>query len=257
MSLVGRNDPCPCGSGKKFKRCCLSKSAAAQSHFPGERNSALAKLMRFASRPKYKELHRLALVLFWGDWLSEESDPRLEEVMALEQVEIAYTSWFAFDFDWGGGRRMLEIFLESEANQLSSGELNYLRSMGDSHLRLYEILEVKAEEGFEVRDLWDDERFFVRERAATRQLVAWDLVAARRGLAEDGEAVFETIPYSFRAADKEDLLKGLRKAHRIFLEEYPGQGIVDFFRTMAPVIHRLWLERVALPPPPKLVSGVT
>lgn len=23
--LVGRNDPCPCGSGKKFKKCCLSK----------------------------------------------------------------------------------------------------------------------------------------------------------------------------------------------------------------------------------------
>jgi uncharacterized protein YecA (UPF0149 family) len=22
---VGRNDPCPCGSGKKFKRCCLGK----------------------------------------------------------------------------------------------------------------------------------------------------------------------------------------------------------------------------------------
>jgi uncharacterized protein YecA (UPF0149 family) len=20
---VGRNSPCPCGSGKKFKRCCL------------------------------------------------------------------------------------------------------------------------------------------------------------------------------------------------------------------------------------------
>ncbi|HCS1330106.1 TPA: SEC-C domain-containing protein, partial [Salmonella enterica] len=20
---VGRNDPCPCGSGKKFKQCCL------------------------------------------------------------------------------------------------------------------------------------------------------------------------------------------------------------------------------------------
>ncbi|MEW8182720.1 MAG: SEC-C metal-binding domain-containing protein [Candidatus Thiodiazotropha endolucinida] len=21
--LVGRNDPCPCGSGKKYKKCCL------------------------------------------------------------------------------------------------------------------------------------------------------------------------------------------------------------------------------------------
>lgn len=22
-SKTGRNDPCPCGSGKKFKKCCL------------------------------------------------------------------------------------------------------------------------------------------------------------------------------------------------------------------------------------------
>ena len=25
---VGRNDPCPCGSGKKFKKCCLGKALA-------------------------------------------------------------------------------------------------------------------------------------------------------------------------------------------------------------------------------------
>ena len=28
MPKVGRNDPCPCGSGKKFKHCCLSKFEA-------------------------------------------------------------------------------------------------------------------------------------------------------------------------------------------------------------------------------------
>lgn len=22
---IGRNDPCPCGSGKKYKRCCMNK----------------------------------------------------------------------------------------------------------------------------------------------------------------------------------------------------------------------------------------
>jgi len=22
---TGRNEPCPCGSGKKYKKCCLSK----------------------------------------------------------------------------------------------------------------------------------------------------------------------------------------------------------------------------------------
>ena len=27
MQKVGRNDPCPCGSGKKFKKCCEEKVA--------------------------------------------------------------------------------------------------------------------------------------------------------------------------------------------------------------------------------------
>jgi hypothetical protein len=29
MAKIGRNDPCPCGSGKKYKQCCLAKDAAA------------------------------------------------------------------------------------------------------------------------------------------------------------------------------------------------------------------------------------
>ena len=29
---IGRNDPCPCGSGKKFKKCCISKPEMIQSH---------------------------------------------------------------------------------------------------------------------------------------------------------------------------------------------------------------------------------
>lgn len=27
-SRIGRNDPCPCQSGKKFKKCCLRKGGA-------------------------------------------------------------------------------------------------------------------------------------------------------------------------------------------------------------------------------------
>lgn len=26
MASIGRNSPCPCGSGKKYKRCCALKS---------------------------------------------------------------------------------------------------------------------------------------------------------------------------------------------------------------------------------------
>ncbi len=30
MPKTGRNDPCPCGSGKKYKHCCLDKDRAAE-----------------------------------------------------------------------------------------------------------------------------------------------------------------------------------------------------------------------------------
>ncbi|MBI4937962.1 MAG: tetratricopeptide repeat protein, partial [Nitrosomonadales bacterium] len=31
MTLPGRNDPCPCGSGKKYKKCCLGNAASSPS----------------------------------------------------------------------------------------------------------------------------------------------------------------------------------------------------------------------------------
>lgn len=31
MTKTGRNDPCHCGSGKKYKHCCLQKDQAAES----------------------------------------------------------------------------------------------------------------------------------------------------------------------------------------------------------------------------------
>lgn len=30
MKTVGRNEPCPCGSGRKYKRCCSRKLAKAK-----------------------------------------------------------------------------------------------------------------------------------------------------------------------------------------------------------------------------------
>ncbi len=30
MEKVGRNDPCPCGSGKKYKKCCALKQTSSR-----------------------------------------------------------------------------------------------------------------------------------------------------------------------------------------------------------------------------------
>lgn len=40
MAKIGRNDPCPCGRGQKYKRCCLPRDEAAAA---AERAAALAR----------------------------------------------------------------------------------------------------------------------------------------------------------------------------------------------------------------------
>jgi hypothetical protein len=44
VSHVGRNDPCPCGSGRKYKQCCLDKDQATE-------REALAKASHDAPSP--------------------------------------------------------------------------------------------------------------------------------------------------------------------------------------------------------------
>jgi tetratricopeptide (TPR) repeat protein len=41
MAKIRRNDPCPCGSGQKYKRCCLPRDEAAE-RAAAERAAALA-----------------------------------------------------------------------------------------------------------------------------------------------------------------------------------------------------------------------
>ena len=50
---IGRNDSCPCGSGKKYKRCCLRKDAGSanhgrtsRAHAPRKRDREVRRLMR-------------------------------------------------------------------------------------------------------------------------------------------------------------------------------------------------------------------
>lgn len=65
MQKVGRNDPCPCGSGKKFKKCCELKkhrklsaeivTAAPQSQQTRDTSKVSSLFFKRASAPKITE----------------------------------------------------------------------------------------------------------------------------------------------------------------------------------------------------------
>jgi uncharacterized protein len=50
---IGRNDPCPCGSGKKYKACCMQKQQQSK---PGlGKRKFTAKLLSGGGMPKAPE----------------------------------------------------------------------------------------------------------------------------------------------------------------------------------------------------------
>ncbi|MBI5658428.1 MAG: tetratricopeptide repeat protein [Nitrosomonadales bacterium] len=66
MKKIGRNDPCPCGSGKKYKQCCLKQqnvpAASAHESAPASQSLRLAaEHFRAGRLPQAEEVCRQAL----------------------------------------------------------------------------------------------------------------------------------------------------------------------------------------------------
>jgi len=255
MTAIGRNDACPCGSGRKYKRCCLGRDVLPLTFTAGERASALDALVRFTQRAEFDEAQVTATAAFWADWMDRHADDELLEAMQLEGSQTASLEWFAWDFRLANGRTLCEELLARNRDHLRSGELQYLEHMRLTHLRLYEIARVRPESGLDLVDLWTDDRVSVEERIATRQLVQWDLIAARVGLGARGAPVLEGFVYVYPAMARDDILARLRKAHRPFRRGPAGDDLVAFFKMHGGLFHALWLDHTALPPLPHLVTA--
>jgi len=100
---TGRNDPCPCGSGKKYKKCCLAKDEAAKPAFepaPGapEEPPLVAAPAAFMPEPK------AALPEEPPDPLAEQRHECWEEFEAADHprrmalfTQVLAESWFDGD----------------------------------------------------------------------------------------------------------------------------------------------------------------
>jgi len=256
MSIVGRNDPCPCGSGLKYKKCCLGKAEATRTTYSrDDRERILDRLMRFSARPEFEQDHLIGQMAFWGDGLAGRSSEDAQRALTIPTAEAVYEAWFAFDVPIEDGRTLTDLFLERERAGLSPGERAYLDRMRASHMRLYEVMDVRPEEGLHLVDLWTDERVWVRERRATHQIVLWDLLAAR--VVQDGNRaqVFDGGLYLYPPGAREAILKDLRRAHRLFARRCPEEDLGDFFKRATVLFHRAWLDWVVFPPKPVLVTS--
>jgi hypothetical protein len=254
MSGIGRNDPCPCGSGRKYKKCCLAAGASAPGAYTkAESQSAWAALGRFVSRAEFAGDRAVAEASFFAPLAQGVPDDQRRDLIA--ESQLFFEGWFLCDFLFHSGRTAVDLFLEREGARLGSGERRYLERARLAHLRPYEIVGVTPGERLELLDLWTGERIQVEERLGSQQLAQWDILAARIMLGAANHPVIDGAAYAYPVDARQDLLKELRRGYRKHKRAAPGMDLTTFFKRMGSIFYLLWLRHVALRPLPRMVTA--
>jgi hypothetical protein len=179
LKTPGRNDPCPCGSGKKYKKCCLRPAGRkADSDIQA---TAVARALDFLHR-----CHRRAAKEALDSFL-EPSDERELPALdrnAAEVLEIARFEWLLAEAEievHGLFLSAYEVLVGAQGPPLSTAEKEALRELSERPRRLYEVTAVRSGESIALRDVVtiDAESVTVEEQTASGTLSPGDLLAAR------------------------------------------------------------------------------
>jgi len=178
MKTIGRNDPCPCGSGKKYKNCCLNKEQHKDS-----RDFVWRKLRethdRFANILAKYGFDRYGpgiLENAWDDFILDagrEYDMNSPE----NQLFVPWTlySWLPdieeegdSDFDDWDCETIAESYLADNYHQLSVMERRFIEIAVNQGFSFYEIIECDPGNGFRLKDLLVETEIDVIEKSGSQ-----------------------------------------------------------------------------------------
>jgi len=184
MASIGRNDPCPCGSGKKYKKCCMMKDKARQHQEAAlhAHQGGVEKAITWLSRRYGDEIDAwMAGVWFAGvdaEAVNNLSRAQLEmmEINAMELM-LAEGSWVR---ESGEKIVFMDKVLERGGPLMGAEQRQYLQALQQAPLRLWEVSDVSPGVGLALTDCLDEiEAREVREKSASMQLKQWDVIGAR------------------------------------------------------------------------------
>jgi len=171
---LGRNQPCWCGSGIKYKKCHLRKE-----QLPLEERAAWL----------YQKAGSYVLDAPWDELLIETATVRARHADAPEGVREALNDPLVCDAVMFEGGAFAE-FLATRGALLPDDERLLAEQWQLIDRSVYEVTKVRRGEGFTARDVRTGDPHQVRERAASRYLTVGQLVCARIVPAGDTMQVF-------------------------------------------------------------------
>ena len=249
---IGRNDPCPCGSGKKYKHCCGKPAApppATSHHGAVERALGwLAQHHRKAVAAALQEAIAVAVLEAFDD--EDEAREAMQGIDAQlwEQLQLNLTEWLLAEGDIrvkGEPARVSELLMGPRGPLLSVGQRAWLEQLARRPLRLYDVTEVVPGVGLTLCDALDLELppQNVIERAGSESLRAGMKIGARV-MEVDGQHQLSGAIYLFSAWAGQAVHAKLRAGPGDALASGEDDGMM-----IGHMIIDAWLEQYLIPAP--------
>ncbi len=124
MAQIGRNDPCYCGSGKKYKQCHLKIDQQKEKEKRDWQRAATflrRNLPIFARDEQFAVDFAAALPLYWNGLYDHENAEEMSQPEALR-----FFDWFMFDYTLENGRRLIDIYREQKWDDLAEPQQKVL-----------------------------------------------------------------------------------------------------------------------------------
>jgi len=243
MTRIGRNDPCPCGSGKKYKKCCLAKEDQFASRRRDEERAVQTAISWLEDR--YPEEATEAVRFDFMDDPDEERSDALNTLspQLAQALSINIGEWLLADavLDVNGKDvKAHELILGKGGPLLTSHGREWLLELAKRPLSLYEVKEVMKDEGLVLADMLNPDQppVHVRERAATGFLVPWDTLGTRL-IWQDDSFVMTGATYLMERETALDCLAEIKSE----LEHESGDPALDRSIT-ASIIIDCWLDSI-------------
>jgi hypothetical protein len=207
-TTVDRNESCPCGSGKKFKKCCLQRLQDYKASLVAD-GRLRKKLVGFMeSELARADLERAFNAFFGANTQVSEADM------------MRFNAWLIHDFRVAEDETLIERFLARRGQDIPPEELALLQDRLVSRPGAYEVARIRRDIGVDLVDILTDERFDVMDVSASKSLVEWDVVWARlfrlrNQWAMDGSAL------AFPHTDKDDIVSVVRRNLDSFMADNP------------------------------------
>ena len=167
--MSGRNDPCPCGSGKKYKRCCLPTEEQARLP-PGQDWHALDQTLG-------ADIGKWAKRRFGEAWSTSPDDYPIDIEERNEHLPL-FVSWATYERKIEG-RPAASWYLEERGRHLMSNERDWLSAQLRSWLSVWEVLDVEPGTSIRLKDVLTGEERLVSEMVGSRTVTRHLLLLAR------------------------------------------------------------------------------